>query len=179
VLSVGRLLTRRWGLPDSHLQVTPLPYLRRRVKPRRSPPLIVSRSPRILPICWQGETGRDLSRVKIEPLPRLCTGARTRSVRFRPISPRRTEVDCRLGSGSSSPPDVCRDHYHVVATRSRCSHDGCGKELSRRVIGTEPSLTCFLIKVDALGLPYVAFRASASGRERVIAIGNPSAWKAP
>jgi len=53
VLLGGAFAYQEMGLPDSHLQVHAAPYLRRRVKPRRSPPLIVSRSPADLPIWLQ------------------------------------------------------------------------------------------------------------------------------
>src|SRR6266571_3101865 len=96
---------------------------------------------------------------------------------FFPQLRRRPQIEQGSGSGFI----VSTDGYiltnnHVVAGADRVTVKLFDKrEFTARVVGTDPSTDVAVIKIDARGLPGVAFGNSDSARvgEWVLAIGNP------
>src|SRR5581483_7981774 len=96
---------------------------------------------------------------------------------FFPQFRRRPQVEQGTGSGFIVSPDgLILTNNHVVAGADRVTVRLYDKrEFTAKVVGTDPNTDVAVIKIDATGLPSVAFGNSDSTRvgEWVLAIGNP------
>jgi serine protease Do len=105
--------------------------------------------------------------------PRLPPGFEDFFPQFR----RRPQVEQGSGSGFIVSPDgYILTNNHVVAGADRVTVRLYDKrEFTAKVVGTDPNTDVAVIKIDATGLPSVAFGNSDSTRvgEWVLAIGNP------
>src|SRR5579884_1666638 len=105
--------------------------------------------------------------------PRLPPGFEDFFPQFR----RRPQVEQGSGSGFIvSPEGYILTNNHVVAGADRVTVRLYDKrEFTAKVVGTDPNTDVAVIKIDATGLPSVAFGNSDSTRvgEWVLAIGNP------
>src|SRR5881296_1236580 len=96
---------------------------------------------------------------------------------FFPNLRRRPQVEQGSGSGFIVSPDgYILTNNHVVAGADKVTVRLYDKrEFTAKVVGTDPNTDVAVIKIDARGLPGVAFGNSDSARvgEWVLAIGNP------